>query len=270
MRYLLITFITLVVIGCGGRGNPVGPSDTGDGHAFIDASLELGKVGALQKSAAIDLRILRLVLSSDKGDTIRDSASISGSASIQVSRQYRVLSGRRWQLTAKSYDSRDSLVHSGSTGRVMANPGDTLDLQLSLGSRFSMYRANFLSIPTHVAPSFNGNAQIPITADRLVLKVGGKTRVDSLGSFQGGSATLAFDYVPSGTQTVALEVHGSAAGYTGLLWSGSVVFDNSPGTDETKAVTLEWKGPKGMNGSQTVTLGRVGKNTVDASMGGAD
>lgn len=270
-----ITLISFFIIGCGSN-HSTGPSTSEPKDAILSMDIGLNRVAALAKTSAINLRIVKFTLSSSLGDTIHDSVSASGSEQVVISKEFRIKSLRSWSISARSYDTNDSLIHSGKSGSVYIRAADTVKMQLSMGSRFSMYQANFLSIPDSVALSQgqgNSHSKHKIVISRLVLKIGGKIRVDSVGSFNPGQlVSLNFDYIPAGTQTVVMEAYGNmpgngnGLGFQGLLFSGSVVFSNIAGTDETKSIALDWKGPGNQMNGSFVTLGRVGKNKVNGTM----
>jgi hypothetical protein len=135
-----------------------------------------------------------------------------------------------------------------------------------------MYQANFNTLPDSIASSTSGTGKDKLNLNRMVLKVDGVIKGDSLLAstfFAGGAnVSLYFDYITPGSHTVTLEAYGSLHTYSGMLYSGSSTFSVSAGNDDTRSVTLNWVGPTTGTGKLTVTLGKVGKVIVNGSVPG--
>jgi hypothetical protein len=265
-------FVAALLGGCGAA--PIdGTSESGSGPGTVVSDLSLGKVGALAKPAAIDLRklVVTLVSGNRPPDTLRDTSSISGNAQINVSRSYDLKPLRTWTRSAKTLDTRDSVIHQGSTAPFYMKPGDTVQLSLNMASRFSMYEANFNDLPDSVGSSAVGTAKEAVRFKRVVMKVDGVVRGDSTASAyfsKGQQVKLAFDYITPGTRSISLEAHGNLNSYNGLLYSGSTTFDVAAGSDESRTITLDWAGPVTGTGKITVTIGKVGKVVINGALPG--
>ncbi len=280
-RFLILTAValttSLLLFGCGRSNSSVtGPQVPGDGPSetqlgAVKTTVNLAKIGKLQKSSAIDLQRLILTATASSGEIVKDTSTLSGNAEQTVQRVLLLKPLRTWTIAAESRDQRDSLIHSGSTAAVYVDPGDTISLSLSLASRFAMYEAVFQALPDSISATASGTGKAPVTIDRLVLKVNGTALVDSVatGGFNAGSSvSLFFDYVTPGSHTVVLEAHGTLNGYNGLLYSGTSTFSVASGVDNTQGITLNWSGPTTSDSYITVILGKVGKVTVNGTLPG--
>lgn len=260
--------------GCGSNpgetsGDPVADAPSG----VVTSDLSLGKVGALAKASTINLSklIVTLVSGSTPPDTVRDTSTVTGNGLLTVTRSYSLKPLRPWTLSARTLDSRDSVIHQGATAPFYVKPGDTVDVSLNLSSRFSMYEANFNNLPDSVGSSVAGTAKEPIKFKRVIMKVDGLSRADSTspGYFTKGQAVkLGFDYITPGSHTVVLEAHGELNKYNGLLYSGNSTFVVAAGADDTKSITLDWAGPTSGSGKLTVIIGKVGKVVINGTLPG--
>lgn len=269
----IVTLMSALLLGACGS-NPTsaeGKRPASGMEGAVRSTVVLGKVGVLSKTAAINLQKVRFTLVSSAGDTVRDSSAVSGNAQVTLNRVFTLKPLRTWVLSAKSYDAKDSVVHSGSTASFQVNPGDTAEVSLPLTSRFTMYQASFLSLPDSIASSVAGTNKDKLNLNRVVLKVDGVVKADSVvaGWFAANQAVnLYFDYITPGAHDVTLEAYGVLHDYTGVLYSGTASFNVSAGVDETRAVTLSWVGPTTGAGKLTVVLGRVGQVVVNGTLPG--
>lgn len=272
-----LTGSALILAACGSapNGGTGGPGGDGGGsdRGTVVSDLSLGKVGALAKSSAIDLRklVVTLVSGNSPPDTVRDTSQVSGNAQVNVSRSYDLKTLRTWTLSARTLDAKDSVIHQGSTAPFYMKPGDTVQLSLNLASRFSMYEANFNNLPDSVGSSVAGTAKEAVNFKRVIMKVDGLTRGDSTASpffTKGQQVKLAFDYLTPGSHSISLEAHGELNMYSGLLYSGSSTFSVSAGADDTRTITLDWAGPTTGTGKITVTIGKVGKVVINGTLPG--
>jgi hypothetical protein len=259
--------------GCGSAPAEPVPDAGKAAQAQCSTTVVLGKVGALAKSSSIALSKLIIlgVSAAAPPDTIRDTSSVSGNSQVTVTRVFTLKPLRNWTLAAKTLDSRDSVVHQGSTASFYVKPADTAVVSLNLASRFAMYQANFNSLPDSIASSASGTGKDVLKIKRVVMKLDGAIKADSSAptQFSGGqSVSLFFDYVAISTHAVALEAYGDLNSYSGLLYSGTTTFSVSAGTDDTKTVTLAWVGPTTGSGRISVTLGKIGKVTVNGTLPG--
>src|SRR6185369_9254196 len=108
-------------------------------QAQCNATVVLGKVGALAKTDAISLSKLIIVgvSSATPPDTIRDTSTVSGNSQVTVTRTFTMKPLRNWVLTATAKDSKDSVIHQGATASFYVKPADTAVVSLSLVSRFA-------------------------------------------------------------------------------------------------------------------------------------
>jgi hypothetical protein len=249
--------------------------DSEEKFGVVKSSVMLGKVGALGKGSAINLQklILTAVSSASPADTVRDTATISGNDAVTVLRTLTLKPLRNWVITAKSLDAKDSIIHSGSTSSFFVKPADTTGVTLNLTSRFSMYQANFNSLPDSISSSTSGTGKDKLNLNRVVLKVDGVIMSDSVlatGFYTAGqNVSVFFDYITPGAHSVTLEAYGVLNTYAGILYSGSSSFTVAAGIDETKAVTLNWMGPTTGTGKLTVIIGKVGKVIVNGTLPGS-
>ena len=279
MPGMIRTFLALAVpvflIHCG--QSPSGTTlDDGAGlqsPGTVNSTILLGKVGVLSKSATINLSklILLAVSSASPPDSVRDTASVSGSDAVTVLRTLTLKPLRNWIINAKTLDTKDSVIHSGSTASFFVKPSDTTAVSLNLTSRFAMYQANFNTLPDSIAAA-TGAGKDKLNLNRVLLKVDGVTKSDSVlasGFFSGGqNISVYFDYITPGSHTVTLEAYGTLHTYSGILYSGASTFAVSAGNDATEAVTLNWVGPTTGTGKLTVVIGKVGKIIVNGGVSG--
>jgi hypothetical protein len=151
-------------------------------------------------------------------------------------------------------------------------PADTADVTLNLTSRFSMYEARFNSLPDSISSSVSGTGKDKLNLNRVTLLVDGVVKADSVlasGYFSGNqNVTVFWDYITPGSHTITLEAYGALHNYVGKLYSGSAAFTSVAGSDDTRSVTLNWVGPTTGTGKLTVTLGKVGKVTINGALPG--
>lgn len=241
----------------------------------VHSTILLGKVGALSKSSAINLQklILTAVSSATPSDTVRDTASVNGNAAVTILRTLTLKPLRNWVIHAKTVDANDSVIHAGATASFFVKPSDTSSVSLDLASKFSMYQANFNSLPDSISSSASNTGKDKLNLKRLVLKVDGIVKHDSVtasGYFAAGqNVRVYFDYIGVGAHTVTLEAYGDLHTFSGLLYTGSASLDVGAGDDRTQAVTLDWAGPTTGTGKLTVILGKIGKVIVNGSLPGA-
>lgn len=274
---LINLFIGLIapalLVNCG--KNPASLADKGEEtDATVQSTIVLGKVGALGKGSAINLSklVLTAVSTATPPDTVRDTASVSGNAQVTVLRTLTLAPLRTWVVSAKSLDSKDSVIHSGSSASFFVKPADTAVVSLNLASRFAMYEARFNSLPDSISSSVSGTGKDKLNINRVVLLVDGVVKADSVlasGFFSANQSVNVFwDYITPGNHTVTLEAYGVLNTFTGKLYSGASNFTVTAGNDDTRNVTLGWVGPTTGTGKLTVTLGKVGKVTVNGALPG--
>lgn len=263
----------IALSGCGtAPSDPVVDASTVP-QATCNTTVLLGKVGALAKSNTIGLSklIITGVSAATPPDTLRDTTSVSGNAAVTVNRTFTLKPLRNWTLSAKTLDAKDSVIHSGSTASFYVKPADTATVSLNLASRYAMYQANFNNLPDSIASSTAGTGKDRVRIKRVVMKLDGAIKADSsvATQFTGGqSVSVFFDYVTIGSHAVVLEAYGALNDFSGLLYTGTTTFTVSAGTDDTKAVNLAWVGPTTGVAGISVTLGKVGKVTLNGTLPG--
>jgi hypothetical protein len=234
--------------------------------------------GNLQKSSAISLTKLVVVLTSNSKDTIRDtitSATIpalnaSVLANQTVGKFYALKPLRTWKLVAKTLDSKDSLIHFDSTQTVTPiGTGDTLVISLSMNARFVMYQANF-SLPDSIGSSdTNIRAKQKIYFDRLVLQIDGVNVADSTRvnfAPAPGTNTLTYDYVRTGDRVVRMLAYGNFGnGPSQLLYKDST--NINPASDTVANRNMVYVGPSGntARGNAQVTIRKVYTVTLNGT-----
>jgi hypothetical protein len=243
-------------------------------NATVRSTIVLGKVGVLSKASSISLQklILTAVSSATPADTVRDTATVSGNAQVTVLRVLTLAPLRNWTVSAKSLDAKDSVIHQGATASFFVKPADTAEVTLNLTSRFSMYEARFNSLPDSISSSVSGTGKDKLNLNRVSLLVDGVVKADSIlaSTFFSGNqnVTVFWDYITPGSHTITLEAYGVLHNYTGKLYSGSSTFTSTAGSDDTRSVTLNWVGPTTGTGKLTVTIGKVGKVTINGGLPG--
>lgn len=266
--------ISLSACGAGPKSVAVDEHATNPSNAAVKSTIVLGKVGVLSKTSAISLQklILTAVSSATPADTVRDTATLSGNAQVTVLRVLTLAPLRNWTISAVSKDAKDSVIHQGSTASFFVKPADTAEVTLNLTSRFSMYQANFNTLPDSISSSVSGTGKDKLNLNRVTLLVDGVVKADSIlssGYFSGNqSVSIFWDYIAPGNHTITLEAYGVLHDYTGKLYSGSSTFSSTAGTDDTRSVTLNWVGPTTGTGRLTVTVGKVGKVTINGGLPG--
>ena len=121
------------------------PSSSNQGAA-LSIRVGVDPVNALKKSSTISLSKLIVVLTSSASDTLRDTITSSTSPSLSatsttaqtISKNYTLNPLRTWKVVATTKDSRDSIIHRDSATTPVLYDADTVAVNLSLSSRFTM------------------------------------------------------------------------------------------------------------------------------------
>jgi alpha-tubulin suppressor-like RCC1 family protein len=254
--------VSLFLFSCGGN-HPTSPlTESEDGSANV--SIKVGAVGALAKTAkTADIAMTRLIVSlAAAGQTaINDTFPLAGTSSTTINKTYENLAPFvTWTLSAKSLDSRDSVIHAGFSTFTL-QPRQMLSVSLNLDARYSMLKANFFPIRDSVT--------------RCVLIADGAVKKDSSFAKQallGDTVRLSFDYLQTGlAQRIKMEVYGVMWGLDTLLYTGDTLIMPVAGVNANYNITLKWVGPAQPPRGQatmTVTLGAVGTVTVNGNLEG--
>ena len=152
--------------------SPVAVSDPGalkKGDGLVKSSILLGKVGALTKSSTINLQklIVTAVSSASPADTVRDTTTVNGNDAVTVLRTLTLKPLRNWIINARTLDAKDSVIHSGSTSSFFVKPSDTTAVSLNLTSKFSMYQANFNTLPDSISSTLSGTGKDKLNLNRV-------------------------------------------------------------------------------------------------------
>ena len=133
----VILSICLMVIFCSNVETIAPDLENTDG--FITVSITIGKVGSLSKigrKSDISFSRLCIKITSPKKPPVEDTVILPGGHDeFNDTLYYNLASNRTWVLEAHSLDSRDSVIHTGSTS-FFVHPKDTDAVILELDSRF--------------------------------------------------------------------------------------------------------------------------------------
>jgi hypothetical protein len=226
---------------------------------------------------------LVVTITSSTNDTIRDTITSVTSPALNpvsttgqtITKNYTLKALRSWKIIATSRDSRDSIVHRDSSTIPAMYAGDTAVVNLNLSSKFSMYEARFLTLPDSIRSTGDTTVKQVLHINRLVLKIDGVTVRDSIASpgpyfAAGATHALEYDYVRTGSRTVQMIAYGPMGDWPAdsALFRGTTTVNTNAGTDSTATISLSWVGPTSGTGKINVTLGRVGKITVNGTLPG--
>lgn len=300
LLFIIASLGVLSFLGCGSRDSSISGPVVHDTVFIKSANLQfkttlgptgsigaLPKIGSLQKTSVISLSKLIIQITSSAADTVRDTIlaggglSATSSTAQTINKNYDLKSLRTWKLVAKTLDNNDSLIHKDSATTSQLNPADTAVITFSMNAKYSMYEAKFLTIPGLISSSAAGTGTDSLHLKRLVFKLDGSTVIDSTnpsGYFTPGSTiTLPYDYVTASVAGINHTVQLLA--YTGPgglhfwdsslpLYNGSIVINTTSGVDLAQPVTLNWVGPTTGTGKLSITIGKVGKVTVNGTLPG--
>jgi hypothetical protein len=267
---LAVAAVALAIYAGCSNSEPTSPSAGTGANAVLGVRVALPGTGGLSKSATISLNKLIIVLTSNAGDTIRDTATTSTSPSIAASvasnqtfsKYYSLKPLRTWKMVAKTLDANSIVIHHDSASYATPiRAGDTTVLPLSLNSKYVMYQARF-SLPDSIGSSDPlVTAKQKINFDRLVLQIDGVNVKDSTQTYfpvKPSKPTLSYDYVPVGSRTIKMLAYGNlGSGPSILLYKDSTVIN--PSNDTTTTRTMVYVGPNGNTavGQASVTIGKV-------------
>ncbi len=248
--------------------------------SHLKLTVGVARVGSLAKTSTISLKRLVIVLISDAKDTLVDTVTTATSPALNTSatgdqnifRDYALTPLRLWKVIALTQDMKDSVIHADSASTPLLYAGDTSNVSLNLGSRFSMYDVKFLNIPDSIG-SATGTAKQALHINRIVLKVDGKIVVDSSKTYfiPNSTVDLKYDYVTvNQVHTIELQAYGIVNSITpaSQLFDGSTTFTATSGLDASIPLTLNWVGPTTGKASLSVLIGKVGQITVNATATG--
>jgi len=289
---LLIAFMLLIPLGCG--RSPTAPCSKHNPDtvyvktAHIKMALAIASTGAraalpkfspLAKPASIDLSKLIVTMVSSAGDTVRDTITSLNPSTLTpqtINLTYSLKPLRSWKIQAKTLDTRDSVIHHDSAQTLQLNPADTVNVNLPMSAKYLMYEVKFLTLPDSISSSTPGTSKDALHISRLVAIIdsGLSTQliIDSLGSpyfAPGNTHTLGFNYVVPGVRTLKIYAYGPLNGYDGILYYKSTTLNVAVGSDSTIGLSLDWVGPTTGTSSLSITIGKVGKVTVNGTVPGS-
>ena len=260
MKFFIV-FLTVSVAfifnACSSKA-PLSPaSNTEPGSASV--TVKMGTIGSLAKRANIEFAKLCVSLSASGETTVLDTLSLSGNSSTTVSKTYGPLASlKTWTLNVLSLDTRDSLIHSGST-TFDVRPKQTSNVNLDLNARFSMLKANFFPIRDSVT--------------RCELLVDGTLKASESFPIQsrlGDTVKLGFDYLQTNLlQRIKMDVYGSMWGFDTLLYTADTAINPQPGVNSNYNLTLKWVGPAlppPGQATMTVVLGALGTVSINGEL----
>jgi formylglycine-generating enzyme len=267
---IVIALFVCVMLVCTTNDQPIDPGISA-ATGSLEVTFNINRVGALHKTRVIEMMNLYVAISAENQDTIFDTIPLGGGSHQRTVQQtydrLASLTGEHaieWTLSAEALDRNGRIIHSGDTVFVIP-PGDTVEIPLSLGARYSMMVANYFPIRDSVS--------------RCNLQIDGYTEIDSSfpeQSLVGDTVTLSFDYLTASSSGIShqitLNVFGDAGGNDALLYTGDTSIVVRSGEDADYTVILAYVGPNTGSGASAmaVTLGDVGKTTVNGELQGND
>jgi len=248
---LIVVAILMLVYGCSKTATePPSTTNLGD----VNLNILLNNVGSLSKTATIDLENLYIELSNGT-TTILDTVAVSGNTQVIVNNSYTELVEGAWSVIAESRDVNDIIIHSDSTTFTVI-PANSVDVSLSLTSKYSMIIANFVGIADSVS--------------RCELLVDAALVADSSFAAQsavGSTLSLNYDYLSTGVEhTIKLDAYGDMWGTEHLLYTGDTTVTVVAGVDNSYAINLDWIGPNEAppgTAAVEITIGPTGTLTVN-------
>ncbi len=244
----------------------------------------LPKAGVLAKVASIDLNKLVVTLTSSTQDTVRDTLTTSTTPAISatstspqtLNKNYNLKPLRTWKLVAKTLDVNNIVIHMDSVTTGQLNPADTVNVNLSMTAKYQMYEVKFLTLPDSIHSTILGTGKDILNVRRLKFVIDSGTVneivVDSVNTFFAHTTThtLSHDYVTPGSHRVQMYVFGPMNSWVEAnpLYYADVTINVAVGVDHTEPVTMSWVGPTTGTGKLSVTIGKVGKITVNGTLPG--
>jgi uncharacterized protein (TIGR02145 family) len=263
---LCVLFSSAIVFFCNDFDKSVNPVEASESGALA-MTVHAGTIGALAKTAAIEMSSLYIELSSPGLPTIYDTLSLSGGSAERTERKtYANLASRvrnsivEWTLTVESRDLNGTIIHSGDTIFTVP-PRDTIDIEMFLAAQYSMLVANFYPIRDSVTGceiKVEGLSKNAVTFDKQ--------------SRLGDTVSLTDDYLPASqlgvSQNIEMNVYGHYFGVDTLLYTGDTSLSVVSGQNSNYQIKLKYVGPAALQGAATmaVTLGAVGTVTVDGEL----
>jgi hypothetical protein len=287
--------VGMTFVGCMENTTPTSTSNSDAAAPVIQLKVGLDAVQSLGKGSLITLKKLIVVIgSTTTPDTIRDTITATTTPSLNT---VSTLTGgqtinlvfpgmkplRNYNVTATVKDNNDSVTHTMTRSIGILYDGDTALVNLSMSSRFTMYKASLL-MPDSISSSVVGTFKEVINIKRLVMQIDGvnaKDTTDQTSTYYTPkvNAVINDDYVPVGSHTVVLEAFGPMVGPDSswnianpLYKSNSITLNVAAGSDSTFATndTLIWQGPTTSTGNITAVIGKVGTVTINGLLPGSN
>lgn len=256
-RLAFLAFPSLIFLGCFSDQVASPPADSPEGAASV--VIDVGHVGALSKaSARIDLVRLRVTLSATGEKDLNDTFNLTGTTPVVFAKTYSGLAAdKRWNLTARSFDSRDSVIHMGVTTFLVENR-KTAMVKLDLAARYSWMTARFFPIRDSVN-------RVSLLIDNVARAQESFARQGRLGD----TLTLGYDYVETGRRNIKMQAHGVWNGAQTLLYAADTNLAVIAGQDARHFIELRWVGPRAAPigaASMTVSLGQTGNVVLNGHL----
>lgn len=262
---------------------------------------------------------LVVTMASAAGDTLRDTLTSAGSrlsttparlnpdagAGQLLHPVYPIAPGRDWNFTVETFDSRDSLVHTGTVEAAGFEAGELRNVYVRVHPRFARYEARF-PLPATAGARKIFFRRLVIEVDGIPVRDSASLRLEhgfyaaspsELAGAEGmrffppkSSATdttaivMAHEYLRTGQRAFAFKAFGYLEGDTAgttperLLYQGETGIDVVLGkTAAQETVALEWTGAESAEGPEAeasgagmqVTVGKVHTAVINVIIPGA-
>lgn len=261
---LAVALLVFPLTGCFSDKVATAPGDRAEGA--VSLVVDLQRIGALAKTARtasgpgsrITLARLRLTLSAIGEKDVQDTFSLSGTDPVIFAKTYSGLAAdKRWNILARSYDSRDSVIHIGQTSVLVENR-KTSSARLDLASRFSSATVRFFPIRDSVG-------RVVFLVDNVVKAQESFERQARVGD----TLSLGYDYLDVGRRNIKLQAWGVWNGTSQLLYAADTTVIVVPGENARHQIELRWVGPKAPPAgavAMTVALGSVGHTLINGNL----
>ena len=259
-------FVSVLVYSC----SQISPTTTSQGaKGEVQLLVNLGKVGALAKSAAITLDSLTLDFTATGENPIHKMIPISESGQ-QIANLTLSLACKQWTVNARTWDGARTYdnVHGGTTIFTVVE-GANLPVSLSLDARFSMLMVRINPVPD----SATYMALYQDTSLTRLYQMYDDTIFTRRTQMVTDTAKLYYDWLPvsmggpmMGGSGIQVVIRGIWNGRFIDLYHGNLMFPSVvAGVDASYTFNLNWIGPSNKTALQqiTATAGRVATVIVD-------
>ena len=246
---LLLPYLFLMIFSCSETIEPEITTGT------TQLNITLNNVGELSKASEIQLADLYIHM--NKGAlNVHDTISLNGNAEVLVSQSYVDMSEGLWSVHIESKDATGEVIHADSTTFTVL-PDYTIDVDLTLISKYSMLIANFNGIT-------DGVYRCELLLNEVMVADSSFTPQDVLDF----NITLGYDYLATGeSHTISLDAYGEYESTEYLFYTCDTTIDVVAGEDMTYALEMLWVGPYGAlegNAVLEVIIGASGTINMNA------